>query len=389
MAPASVTAAQVRAYRILATGLDRTALDASSVPGWLLGLQDRDGSSLLALAARLRDPGNLPVVGDPGATGPLALVWSLRGSPHLHQRADLPDVAAALWPQNTDDAVARLAGDAERLRGDDADPLSAFPAVADVLRTVITKPMTKGEASAAVTDALPARYSGFCAGCKSVHIRELLFRLAALPAAIGLVPGTKPVVLAPLSPSFPTPTRSARLTGSADAVPPAVLTDRVAEYFRLFGPGSAAQVATFFGTSATVLRPALPDDLVPVQVDGTRSQLPAALLDTIRAADPDAAAGITRLLPPSDLLLQPRDRATLTTDTAQQRALWPAIGLPGAVLAGGGIAGLWRTKAAGRRLTVTITPWRTLTSTEQQALQAESEVAGTVRGAAATTLAYA
>lgn len=383
MAATSVTAAQVRAYRILATGLDRSARDAATVPGWLLGLQDRDGSSVIALAARLANPRSVPLVGGPGDSDALALAWSLRGSPHLHRRADLPAVAAALWPRDAEDAAARLSGDADRLRSDGADPLTAYTEVAEAIRAVITEPMAKGVASAALTKALPARYSGFCPGCKSIHVRELLFRLAALPAAIGLVPGTKPVVLAPLSNPVPTPQTPAK------GAPTAALTDRIAEYYRLFGPGTAQQVATFFGTSATALRPALPDDLVTIQLDGTRCQIPESLIGDVRSADQDSAAEITRLLPPSDPLLQPRDRFVLTTDKAQQRALFTSIGLPGAVLASGEVAGLWRTRATGGRLTVTITPWRALKSAEKQELQAEAEVVGAVRGASTTTLAFA
>jgi hypothetical protein len=234
--------------------------------------------------------------------------------------------------------------------------------------------MVKGAASAAVTAAIPAEYSGFCRGCGSVHVRELLFRLAALPAAIGALPNTKPIVLAPLASPFPRPAEQHGLGGL------------LAAYYRAYGVGTPSDVGTHLGTSAACIKPQLPEDLVPVTVDGSRSQAPAGILDQLHAADLDAAAGITRLLPPSDPLLQPRDRAVLTSDREQQRALWPTLGSPGAVLAGGGVVGSWRTRLAGRSLTLTVDPWRRLTAAERTALEDEAQLVGAVRGAARTTL---
>jgi len=374
-APA-VTGNQVRAYRILASGLDRATSDPKKLPLWDLGIQDRDGSTRLALTARLADPAAVPELPDPGSRSWSALVWSLRGSPHLHRRADLGRITAALWPADPADAKARLSGDAGRLLGDGADPMEAFAVVADGMREVITSPMVKGEASAAVTAALPARFSGFCAGCGSVHVRELLFRLAALPAGLGLVPDTKPVVLAPLSGS---PSRPDEQQGLGTAA---------AHCYRQFGVGTPADVGAHLGTSATGIRSALPDDLVPVTVDGARSRVPASLLGSVTDADEKAAAGITRLLPPSDPLLQPRDRAVLTTDAAQRKELWPMIGAPGAVLADGGIAGTWRTRASAGALTITVTSWRTLRPAEQSVVKEEAQLVGQIRGAKRTTLVF-
>jgi hypothetical protein len=370
---ANLSSAQVRAHRILASGLARIA-PAAQLPIWELGVQDRDGSARLALAARIDDRSGLPTIDDPAGTGGTVLAWSLRGSPHLHRRGDLQPFAAALWPADDADAAARLVGDAGRLQADGADPFAAIARVSDAMRAVITAPMVKGAASAAVTAAIPAEYSGFCRGCGSVHVRELLFRLAALPAAVGALPDTKPIVLAPLAAPFPRPIEQRGL----GAV--------VAAYYRAYGVGTASDVGTHVGTSATCVKPALPADLVPVTVDGARSQAPAGVLGELRAADPGAAARMTRLLPPSDPLLQPRDRAVLTSDRDQQRALWPTLGPPGAVLAGGGVAGVWRTRLAGKSLTVSVVAWRRLTAAERAALDDEAQLVGAVRGAARTTL---
>jgi len=369
-AAAILTSAQVRAHRILASGLDRTAKTARTVPVWDMGLQDRDGSARVALAARLPDAAAVPVIDDPAGSGWLTLAWSLRGAPHLHRRADLERVATSLWPADDADAAARLIGDAGRIRSDGADPLTAYAVVADAMREVITEPMAKGVASAALTRALPEQYAGFCQGCGTVHVREMLFRLAALPAAIGAVPDTKPIVLAPLAAPFDRPTAQRGLAAMA------------AECYHRFGVGTPADVATHLGTTAAVIAPSMPDDLVAVTVDGVRSKARSAALDELRAADLDAAGQLVRLLQPGDPLLQPRDRAVLTTDRAHQRVLWPAIGNPGAVLAGGGVAGVWRTRLSGSTLTVTITPWQPIDAGTHAELEREAQLVGAVRGAA-------
>lgn len=373
-AVAALTGAQLRAHRILGTGLARTTTGPAQLPVWDLGIQDRDGSSRLAIATRLADPAAIGSIDEPGGTGGPVLLWSLRGAPHLHRRADAARFAAALWPADDADAAARLSGDAGRLHSDGADPLQAYRVVSDAMRAVITDATVKGAASAAVTAAIPAQYSGFCRACGSVHVREMLFRVAALPAAIGLIADTKPVALEPLSHPYPPPSGQRRLD------------ELVTGYYRLYGTGTAAEVATHLGTSAGSIRGSLPADLVTVTVDAARTKAPAALVDQLTGADVEAAAGLVRLLPPADPLLQPRDRSVLAPDRASQKDLWPILGSPGAVLAGGGLAGSWRTRASGRALTVTVTPWRKLAKDERTALESEAELVGTIRGVARTRL---
>ena len=373
-AVAALTGAQLRAHRILGTGLARTTTGPAQLPVWDLGIQDRDGSSRLAIATRLADPAAIGSVDEPGGTGGPVLLWSLRGAPHLHRRADAARFAAALWPADDADAAARLSGDAGRLHSDGADPLQAYRVVSDAMRAVITDATVKGAASAAVTAAIPAQYSGFCRACGSVHVREMLFRVAALPAAIGLIADTKPVALEPLSHPHPPPSGQRRLD------------ELVTGYYRLYGTGTAAEVATHLGTSAGSIRGSLPADLVTVTVDAARTKASAALVDQLTGADVEAAAGLVRLLPPADPLLQPRDRSVLAPDRASQKDLWPILGSPGAVLAGGGLAGSWRTRASGRALTVTVTPWRKLAKDERTALESEAELVGTIRGVARTRL---
>lgn len=371
---AVLSAEQVRAHRILTSGLARSTATAERLPIWALGVQDRDGSSRVALAARLPDPALIPDGPDPGESQWLAQVWSLRGAPHLHRRADLPALARALWPVDEADAAARLSGDTARLAGAGAKPLDAFRATVKAIRRAVTEPMVKGDASAAVTRLLPRKYSGHCAVCRSTHVRELLFRLAALPAGVGLVPRTKPVVLAPLA------------GDPIEAEPAGGLDGLVVGYYRAYGVGTSAEVATHLGTTAGCLQPAMPDDVVPVLVGGVRSATRAGLLEELTGADLDAAARLVRLLPGSDPFLQPRDRAVLATEKDHQKALWPVIGQPGAVLAAGGVAGLWRARVSGRTLSISVTLWHRLSARERALLADEAQLVGALRGPGETVL---
>ena len=182
-------------------------------------------------------------------------------------------------------------------------------------------------------------------------------------------------MLAPLAAPFPRPDEQHGLG------------ELVAAYYRAYGVGTPSDVAPTSAPPPPASSRQLPDDLVPVTVDGARSQAPAGVLDELRGADLGAAAGITRLLPPSDPLLQPRDRAVLTSDRD------PAAGtVADPRLAGRGA----RRRRGGRQLAdpagrQVAHPDRRprgarLTAAERDRLEDEAQLVGAVRGAARTTL---
>ncbi|MTD16358.1 winged helix DNA-binding domain-containing protein [Nakamurella sp. YIM 132087] len=371
-----VTAAQVRAYRILASGLDRSAASVAGLGVLDLGVQDTGGWSVLALGNRLPADHGPVDVGTPGSSSDLALAWSLRGTPHVHRRSDLPVMAAAIWPRNSDDAKARLMGRGDALVGAGIDPLQALADAAGAFRSAVTTTMTKGEASTAVREAGPPEISAFCRACEVVHPMEQLFRLAALPGGVGAVPDTRPIELARLRPAVRLPKQHDGSDG---------LVDR---YLDRYGCGSAAEIGAFLGTSAAAIAPDLPDT-VRVTVDGHPGLSTDDHLSRIQEVDVDAARAVVRLLPPGDPLLSARDRSVLTDDTEQRKALWPHIGTPGAVLAGGRIVGAWRPKRSGKKLTVTVALWGRLTKVQRAELADEAVLAASLRGAVTGELAGA
>ena len=355
----TASARDVLVSRVTAQQLDRDAGTPADTAVLDLGVQDTgpDGG-LWALAIR-------GVVPDPAD---LAVAWTLRGAPHLYRRADLPAVATATAPFSEADAAKRVFDAARPLRAAGIPVITALDTIAASMREIVTAPMVKGEMSRALSDALmedggPGPYNRFCVPCDAVHLWEQPFRLAALRAGLELQPGTSPPVLQPV-PGF-TP---------AAEVPERL--DVVRAYLRLLGPATPQHVAGYLDAPVTEVRAHWPDDAVEVQVDGQRRWLLAGDADRLGAP----ASGVVRLLGPFDLFLQGRDRETLVADPARRKAMWPTLGRPGAVLAGGAIAGTWRPRKAGRTLTVAVEPWTTLSPAVREAVGEQAERLAAFRG---------
>lgn len=347
---------RVMAYRTLAQQLERVDLPPAKLAVLDLGVQDTPyGTARQALAARTSQP-----VDD--AT--LRLAWSHRGAPHLHRTADLPTLAAALWPVSDADAAARFVTTPVKA----AAPLGvdAYRQTAEAFRAVVDAPMLKGEASTAVSARVDPSLTYDCRPCATRHISGALFQLAGLAGGVGVRVDGSATVIEPLAVRGATPTKVAGL----DAV--------IRAYLRLLGPATAAEVAKFVGTTQTNLRPYWPDDLVEIRVDGRRTFLPADAVGAFVAADPPTAV---RLLPPSDPFLQARDRALLVPDKDRRAEVWRILGNPGAVLVGGEVAGTWRAKSSGKKLlTVTVTAFEPLPKQARTAIETQAQILADVRG---------
>jgi hypothetical protein len=356
---------QVLAYRVQAHGLHRSARDVTSLGVLDLGVQYVSvPATQQVLAAR--------VDGDLSQDG-CVTVWSFRGAPHLVRRADVPTLAAELWPRTDADALARLGGEGTVLRKADESGLTAFEKTAAALRDIVTEDLPKGEVSAAITEALPAAYSYECRGCKATHVYNTLFQSAGLAAGVELRPGTRPTILAPLAdrPPHPTPAPSTRVLRA---------------YLRLHGPATLAEVAGYLGTTQKEAKPVWPDGLTEVRVDGRTAYLPE---EDVAALESAPAPDVVRLLPAFDPLLQLRDRELLVPGAAERKAVWRILGNPGAVLAGGEVVGIWRTaKAAKTRLALTVTPFGTLPARTRKAVAAEAERLADLRGATTAVVEY-
>lgn len=357
----TLTREQVMAHRIAAQGLHR---DRPVEPLFSLGLQDSGPTARLALAART--DGDT----DPAARG-LVDAWTHRGAPHHHPPAERAAVAAAAHPFDDADAAARLHWSGPEQQRVGIPAREALDRAADALVEVVTEPMTKGAASAAVTTLLPDALLRDCRGCGTVHVNEQLFRLAAFPAGVGLDPTGRTLLLTPPPDGWPRPV----------AGDPVLAARLVLDYLRVLGPAGPREVADFVGTSATAFAPAwgaaLPGLAEVALADGSPAWLPAEdLAAALAAPDPD----VVRLLPPLDPMLQARDRPLLAPDEALRKDLYRMLGNPGALLADGEIVGTWRPKASGKRLTLEVTPVVPLAPDVRARLDDEAERVAVARG---------
>ncbi|HEX2314260.1 MAG TPA: crosslink repair DNA glycosylase YcaQ family protein [Thermomonospora sp.] len=358
-----VDRARVMAYRVAAHELDR---DAAGEPAVLdVGVQDTPaGTAVVALAAR-----GWTVPDD----GSLVLTWSVRGAPHLHRRADLTAVAEALWPLGDADATTRITS--TRMKEGAALGVAAFRAAAEAMREVVTAPLPKGEVSRAVSDRVPPELTYWCEACGAQHISGALFQQVGVAAGTRLVPGGRGTTLAPVD-GWPGVPREA------------AGTDRLlAAYLRLQGPAAPADLAGFLGTTVTAVRPAVPDGLAEVRVDGRPRLLPADRVEALRSAAPPRGV---RLLPASDPFLQTRDRDLLVPDRARHKAIWRPLGSPGVLLADGEIRATWRARTAGRgRLDVTVTPFEPLAAPARAETERRAARLAAARGAADVRVVWA
>lgn len=358
-----VSRESVLAYRIAAQGLRRDVTSPRALAIIGLGVQNTPpGSARLACAVRL--PSN------PVDFAGLRIAWTYRLSPHLHHEAERPGVAAALWPVSEADAVARLNWPSARLAGTGSSATEVIEQATDAMLAVLTEPMTKGAASAAVTERIDESLTMRCTACRSTHIYDSLFRLAAGLAGAWLDTEARTTLVTP------TPGWSRPVHDSAKRA------ELVRAFLRFLGPARPADVADFLSVDKTELAGNWPDDLVEVDVAGTKGFFPAEDLDALR--EPPEPPHV-RLLPPGDPYLQTRDRTMIVPDARARKVLWRVLGNPGAVLLDGEIVGAWRAKAVGkRRLEFQLEPFDEIRAEE---LVEEARRIATARGIAEATVA--
>ena len=367
--------AEVMAFRIHAQQLDRPPRRRPLIEAAIFdfGIQDtgRDGASwaLVNRGVPVGSPAELEQSAD------VALAWTLRASPHYYRRAELFDAMVATSPLSEKDATKRVIGAAKPLNAAGIPTREGLVQVATELRSVVSKPLAKGEVSTRLTPRLAEPHRRHCVPCQAIHAWEVPFRISALYAGLELEPGTSPPVLRRVA-GWPR-----RTPGPAEdpMAAPAHLQP-IRNYLRFLGPASPQDVATFLDSPVAEVKAHWPDDAVEVKVEGETRWW----LDGAEPVDHDQE--LVRLLGPYDLLLQARDREIIVPDRSRHKGLWPVIGRPGAVLVGTEIVGTWRPRASGDRLTLRLDLWSKIDKRIRAAVEGEAEKLAAHRGSTLTGL---
>lgn len=361
-----VTREQVLAYRIEAQQLHRSAKQVRSLRVLDIGVQDAAGEQ-----ARLVFDARLLKTPAPASYGPetsLALVWSLRGAPHVHRRAALDGLAGALYPLSEADAAQRLNETGPSVKKAGIAAMDQFRMAVDAMRAAVRAPTAKGAVSTAVTKAVPPAMRRACRACGTSHISDSAMRSSFLAAGLELQPDTSPPVLQ-------------RRTGAAKVTKPdlAALRSLITGFLTLLGPATPVHAAGYLDARRADVEQAWPDDLVEVDVAGRTAWLPPTAQAALESP-PDAE--VVRLLAAFDPFLQARDRELIVPDKSVHKALWPVLGRPGAVLVDGEVVGTWRPKASGKKLTVLVDEFAPLPKPVRDQIDAEAERVAAVRGLA-------
>ncbi|MEO6885277.1 MAG: crosslink repair DNA glycosylase YcaQ family protein [Jatrophihabitantaceae bacterium] len=370
MRSVSVSRSRVLGYRFAAQQLDRSASAVSELAVLDIGVQDSGADAArLAFDGRL---GSTPPTGGIGPGEPLALVWSLRGAPHVHRRGDLDRFASALYPLSEADAAGRLNETGPSIARAGITAMEQYAIAVRAMKAVVRAPMGKGAASAAVTQRIPEVMWRDCRPCQARHISDSAMRPAALAAGLEFEPGTSPPVLVPrLRPRVPT------------SVDVAALQRLVLAYLTLLGPAAQADVAGYVDARRADIAAIWPDALVEVRVEGRSGWLPADRVDAMRDAEVPESV---RLLGAFDPWLQARDRWLIAPEESVHKLLWPVLGRPGVVLVNGEILGVWRPKASGRKLALNVSAFAPLPPHVWTAIEAEAERVADVRCAASVVV---
>ncbi len=293
----------------------------------LLGLQgSRQSSGEQALSPRVARIGSTTIADAITPDGPLVSIWSVRGAPHAHRSSQLDLIRDALAPLSSDEGGARF--------------VAAVHEVADVMSKIVTSKIAKGELSREVVDSIPASLVQHCERCQARHVSDRLFRAAGREAQLVIGPEEN---------------RSTMLHP-----PPQVEQEQVERprehflrtYLRVNGPTSRTQYRDWQEAgSAGIgdLWDTLGEELVRVQVDGKRLDLPESLVDSVQHAEP--AKGVA-LVPPNDPYLRQCDRALLVPQSSRRKEVFKALSGPGALLVDGEVAGIWRYRRSDAEVSI-------------------------------------
>jgi len=361
-------AEQVLAFRLGRSGLaERGARDlaeAAACPASDFAHE----AALLALGARVEGLTRAAYLRAVDA-GELVVGHVMRGAIHSVAPGDHALYGRALVARDDGELGAQLGGQVQRLAAEHGfAPTDALAEVTAATQDALTSAGALDKV--ALHEALRRRVRGelmpWCAGCGSHHVAPMLWRYATVAAGARL-DGERRYV-----------------AGERGPVPEA--SEAVRRFLRWYGPAAPGDFAEWAGVArphGKRLWQAVAGELTEVRLGRRATWLLSEDLGALES--PPAADGV-RLLPPGDPYLLKPNRALLAPDPELRKRLFRPVASPGAVLVDGRLAGLWRTKAKGRKLELTVEP---LADLDREPLAAEARRVAELRGAADLALVLA
>ena len=353
-------AEQVLAFRLARSGLvSRSSAGLAAAAACPLSDFARH-AALLALAARM-DGVSRESYDRAIDAGELVVAHAVRGAIHAVAPGDDALYGRALIARDDAELGAQLGRQVQGLAAEKGfAPTDALAEVAAAIRAALADggALDKNALHAELRTRVGEDLQPWCRGCGSHHVAPMLWRYATVEAGARL-------------------DASRRYVGGEPASAPDA-TEAVRRFLGFYGPSTPAGFAEWAGLArshAQRLWDAVAPALDEVRVDGRSAWI--AREDTAALASPPAAAGV-RLLPPGDPYLQKPNRALLAPFPELRKRLFRPVASPGAVLADGRLAGLWRAKARGRTTELTV---ETITRVARGDLEEEARRVAQVRGA--------
>jgi hypothetical protein len=327
---------QILAFRLARSGLAarsaRTLAEAATCPASDFA---RD-AALQALAARAE--GVTREAYDSAVdAGDVVVAYIVRGAIHALAPADFALYGRALVARDDAELGAQLGRPMQRLAAEKGfAPTAALAEVAAATEDALAdgRRLDKNALHEELRARVDADLMPWCRGCQSYHVAPMLWRYATVAAGVRLDAERR------------------YMRGEPGRAPAA--SEAVRRFLRFYGPATPGDFGEWAGVAkphAQRLWDEVVDDLVEVPVGRRTSWL--LRVDVAELEAPRPAEGI-RLLPPGDPYLQKQNRALLAPDDGLRKRLFRPVASPGAVLKDGRLVGLWRAKAKGRKVELTV-----------------------------------
>jgi hypothetical protein len=384
----------VRAFRLQSHNLTaRLAPDGLLDAAGRCAVQDSPpGSALLALHARVRDVTADRVAEAIASEKSLVRNWAMRGAPFCYPVRDAAVFTLGALPPTPEGMGQLIVGVLPSLQRLDLGLPDALGLLERHLTEVLShRQLDINELGQELADRIcsdlpqrqatlwqaPGPYApGQPLGQGVVHF---CLRVAALQGIICFAPrvgNRAPVVLVDQWFGEPFP----------DADPKSARAELLRRFLSCYGPATPASFAAWLGVRVAdtdTWWQSLAAELTEVNFGG-RCWLAAADLENLRSAP--SPTGV-RLLPPRDPYTQMPDHRTIVAAKYHQE-IWRPVGEPGTILVRGRIVGTWRTRKAGRRLTVSVRSFEPIAGSDQEALMKEAGQVAALRGADSVDLRF-